>query len=102
MHCQFIFCCILSYLLFIRFAEWYGTYKEGDSAACATNFKTLLSNKPEQWRNVAYDTANKVFYVCDITVKREVKGPKMVCLSSPDGDTWNGKSNTTPGNVVLR
>lgn len=74
----------------VRFTDWYGTADLGGTpASCpATTKPTRLSNDVTQWRHVAYDSTNDVFYFCDMMERPDRKGFEIGCYSSSDGVSW--------------
>ncbi|KAF2361961.1 Coagulation factor 5/8 C-terminal domain [Trinorchestia longiramus] len=67
----------------VNFVEWYGCPIETIDDTCAA-LETVFTDGVG-WRQISYDTANKILYFCDYNPKKM----RTVCFSTADGSTWN-------------
>ncbi|XP_042229759.1 uncharacterized protein LOC121871477 [Homarus americanus] len=74
----------------VRFLDWYGCFLETTPDVCSTALTTLYSDNYKEWRHMAYDEANAIFYFCDVSLKDNNKGDNKakVCFTTTDGSSW--------------
>lgn len=66
----------------VRF-DWFGCPIETVDDTCNAAMKTTLTDTTIDWRHVAYDSVNGIYYFCDFMPKKK----RVSCYSSTDAST---------------